>query len=175
VNARRLTVRHTGAMTDAANIYQLDFTANDGRQVSLSDYEGKPVLIVNTASKCGFTPQYEGLQELYEKYSDRGLVVLGFPCDQFAHQEPGSDEEIQQFCSRNYGVTFPLSAKIEVNGKNAHPVFEFVKKNSRSTLGSTIKWNFTKFLVAPDGKTVQRYSPQTKPEKLAGDIEQMLD
>jgi glutathione peroxidase len=175
VDAPSARVRQTRDMAEVESLYQLDFTGNDGQPVSLADFEGKPVLIVNTASKCGFTPQYEGLQELYEKYADRGLVVLGFPCDQFAHQEPGTDEEIQQFCSRNYGVTFPLSAKIEVNGKNTHPVFEFVKKNARSTLGSTIKWNFTKFLVEPDGKTVRRYSPQTKPEKLSGDIENLLD
>lgn len=174
MDARSPRVRQNEGMAQVESLYQLDFTGNDGQVVSLADFEGKPVLIVNTASKCGFTPQYKGLQELYEKFSDRGLVVLGFPCDQFAHQEPGTDEEIQQFCSRNFGVTFPLSAKIDVNGKKTDPVFEFVKKNARSTLGSTIKWNFTKFLVEPDGKTVRRYPPQTKPEKLSGDIEELL-
>jgi glutathione peroxidase len=168
-------VRQTGGMADDETLYTLSFTANDGSPVSLSDFEGKPVLIVNTASKCGFTPQYEGLQKLYEDYADQGLVVLGFPCDQFAHQEPGDDAQISEFCSLNYGVSFPLSTKVDVNGRNTHPVFDFVKKRSKSTLGSMVKWNFTKFLVAPDGKTVTRYSPQTKPEALRGDIEELLD
>lgn len=166
---------HTGDMAEPDSLYTLSFTANDGKPVSLSDFEGKPVLIVNTASKCGFTPQYEGLQELHEQYADQGLVVVGFPCDQFAHQEPGDDEQIAEFCSVNYGVTFPLSAKVDVNGKNTHPVFGFVKKQAKSGLGSMVKWNFTKFLVAPDGRTVKRYSPQTKPDALRKDIESLLD
>ncbi len=165
---------HNVSMADAESLYTLSFTGNDGQPVSLSDYEGKPVLIVNTASKCGFTPQYEGLQKLYEQYADDGLVVLGFPCDQFAHQEPGDDEQIAEFCSLNYGVTFPLSTKVDVNGKDTHPVFTFVKKKAKSGLGSMVKWNFTKFLVAPDGRTVTRYSPQTKPDALRKDIESML-
>ena len=161
-------------MSESESIYTLSFTANDGREVSLADFAGRPVLVVNTASKCGFTPQYEGLQALYDEYADRGLVVLGFPCDQFAHQEPGDDEAIAEFCSRNFGVTFPLSTKVDVNGKNAHPVFAFLKNRSRSALGSMVKWNFTKFLVAPDGRTVKRYAPQTKPEALREDIESVL-
>lgn len=165
---------HNGRMAPAESLYTLSFTGNDGEPVSLADFEGKPVLIVNTASKCGFTPQYEGLQKLHEQYGQDGLVVLGFPCDQFAHQEPGDDEQIAEFCSLNYGVTFPLSTKVDVNGKNTHPVFEFVKKKAKSGLGSMVKWNFTKFLVAPDGKTVTRYSPQTKPDALRQDIESML-
>ncbi len=167
-------LRHTKGMADTDSIYTLSFTGNDGQEVSLADFEGKPVLVVNTASKCGFTPQYEGLQKLYDDYADQGLVVLGFPCDQFAHQEPGNDEQIAEFCSLNYGVSFPLSTKIDVNGKETHPVFDFVKKNSKGNLGSMVKWNFTKFLVAPDGKTVKRYSPQTKPEALREDIESLL-
>ena len=167
-------LRHTEGMADTDSIYTLSFTGNDGQEVSLADFEGKPVLVVNTASKCGFTPQYEGLQKLYDDYADQGLVVLGFPCDQFAHQEPGNDEQIAEFCSLNYGVSFPLSTKIDVNGKDTHPVFDFVKNNSKGNLGSKVKWNFTKFLVAPDGKTVKRYSPQTKPEELREDIESLL-
>ena len=167
-------LRHTKGMADTDSIYTLSFTGNDGQEVSLADFEGKPVLVVNTASKCGFTPQYEGLQKLYDDYADQGLVVLGFPCDQFAHQEPGNDEQIAEFCSLNYGVSFPLSTKIDVNGKDTHPVFDFVKNNSKGNLGSKVKWNFTKFLVAPDGKTVKRYSPQTKPEELREDIESLL-
>jgi glutathione peroxidase len=132
------------------------------------------VLIVNTASKCGLTPQYEGLQALHQEYGDRGLVVLGFPCDQFAHQEPGDATEIEEFCTVNYGVTFPLSSKIDVNGKQTDPVFVFLKKRAGGLLGTTIKWNFTKFLVAPDGLTVTRFSPQTKPEALREAIEPLI-
>lgn len=161
-------------MTDSENLYSLNFTDNHGNTVSLADYTGKPVLIVNTASKCGFTPQYDELQKLHEELSPRGLVVLGFPCDQFAHQEPGSDQDIEEFCKVNYGVTFPLSTKVDVNGKNTHPVFEFLKSKAGGTLGSRIKWNFTKFLVAPDGSTVKRYAPNTKPSSIKPDIEGLL-
>lgn len=161
-------------MTDSENLYSLDFTDNHGNTVSLADYTGKPVLIVNTASKCGFTPQYDELQKLHEEFSSRGLVVLGFPCDQFAHQEPGNDQDIEEFCKINYGVTFPLSTKVDVNGKNTHPVFEFLKNKAGGTLGSRIKWNFTKFLVAPDGSTVKRYAPNTKPSAIKPDIEGLL-
>lgn len=156
------------------SIYDLKFTNNKGAEVSLSDYTGKPLLIVNTASKCGFTPQYDGLQKLHEEYQAKGLVVLGFPCDQFAHQEPGNDEAIDEFCKVNFGVSFPLSTKIEVNGSKSDPIFEFLKKHSSAALGSRIKWNFTKFLVSPDGQTVKRFAPATKPEALQSDIEKLL-
>ena len=155
-------------------LYVLDFTDNHGATVRLSDYAGRPVLIVNTASKCGFTPQYDGLQALHEQYGPRGLVVLGFPCDQFAHQEPGDDEQIAEFCRMNHGVTFPLSTKVDVNGPRTHPVFAYVKDRAKGLLGSRIAWNFTKFLVAPDGTTVRRYSPKTRPEALTKDIEAVL-
>jgi glutathione peroxidase len=161
-------------MTTATTLFDLTYTSLGGQEVSLSQYAGHPVLIVNTASKCGLTPQYEGLQALHQEYGDRGLVVLGFPCDQFAHQEPGDAAEIEEFCTVNYGVTFPLSTKIDVNGKDTDPVFTFVKKRAGGMLGTTIKWNFTKFLVAPDGLTVTRFAPQTKPEALRDAIEPLL-
>ena len=161
-------------MSNSKSLSDLTFTTNRGEEVSLADYAGRPVLIVNTASKCGFTPQYQGLQELHEQLKDEGLVVLGFPCDQFAHQEPGDDAQIEEFCQINYGVTFPLSTKVDVNGKDTHPVFEFVKERSKGMLGSAVKWNFTKFLVSPDGQTVTRYAPTTEPADLRPDIEAML-
>ena len=154
-------------------LLEMSFTNNRGEQVQLSDFAGKPLLIVNTASKCGLTPQYEGLQTLHEQYADRGLVVLGFPCDQFAHQEPGSDTDIAEFCSMNYGVSFPLPTKVEVNGRKAHPIFEYLKSKTGGLFGSTIKWNFTKFLVAPDG-AVKRFAPTVPPADIAQDIEKML-
>ena len=156
------------------NLFDLTYTDNKGNEVSLDQFRGKPVLIVNTASKCGFTPQYEGLQKLHEDLGAQGLVVLGFPCDQFAHQEPGNDSDIEQFCSLNYGVTFRLSTKVEVNGGNADPVFRFVKEQAGGMLGSAIKWNFTKFLVSPDGETVKRYSPTTKPADIEKDAKALL-
>jgi glutathione peroxidase len=156
------------------SFFELSATANDGKQVDFKEYEGRVALVVNTASKCGFTPQYAGLEQLYKKYKDKGLVVLAFPCDQFAHQEPGSDAEIAAFCQVNFGVTFPLMSKIEVNGADTHPVFEFLKSKSSGALSDIIKWNFTKFLVGKDGRTVTRYAPTTKPEKLEGDIEAAL-
>ena len=161
-------------MTSPEKLQDLTFVDNKGATVDLADFAGKPVLIVNTASKCGFTPQYDGLQKLYEEFGPNGLVVLGFPCDQFAHQEPGNDADIEEFCRVNHGVTFPLSTKVDVNGKNTHPVFQFLKERSSGLLGSTIKWNFTKFLVAPDGTTVKRYAPKTEPEALADDIKALL-
>jgi glutathione peroxidase len=161
-------------MATAETLFDLHYTSLSGRDVSLAQYAGRPVLIVNTASKCGLTPQYEGLQALYQEYGDRGLVVLGFPCDQFAHQEPGDAAAIEEFCTVNYGVTFPLSTKIDVNGKDTDPVFTFVKKRAGGMLGTTIKWNFTKFLVAPDGVTVTRFAPQTQPEALREAIEPLL-
>ncbi|MFW0793366.1 glutathione peroxidase [Gordonia sp. CPCC 205515] len=153
-----------------------DFTANDidGNPVDLSLYKGKPLLIVNTASKCGFTPQYEGLEELQKTYADKGLEVLGFPCDQFMHQEPGDEEEIKNFCSLTYDVTFPMFAKVEVNGDGAHPLYKWLREQKSGMLGSRIKWNFTKFLVNRDGEVVARFAPTAKPESLTGDIEKVL-
>ncbi|MDY6798669.1 MAG: glutathione peroxidase [Pseudomonadota bacterium] len=154
-----------------------DFQAVDiqGKERSLADYRGQVLLIVNTASKCGFTPQFEGLQSLYSDLSDKGLTVLGFPCNQFLSQEPGDEQEIGQFCSMNYGVDFPMFSKIDVNGDNAHPLFNYLKKEARGLMGSEkIKWNFTKFLVNRQGKVVARYAPQTKPEEIRKDIEALL-
>lgn len=162
-------------MANPQSLYDLSFTDNKGNEVSLDAYRGKPVLIVNTASKCGFTPQYDGLQKIYEELGSEGLVVLGFPCDQFAHQEPGDDAQIEEFCSINYGVSFPLSTKIDVNGSKTHPVFKFLKKNAGGMLGSAIKWNFTKFLVSPDGTTVQRFAPTTKPQDLKPEVKKLLN
>ena len=149
-------------------------TAIDGTERTLAEFEGKAVLVVNTASKCGFTPQYEGLEELYQLYGDQGLVVLGFPCDQFGHQEPGDEAEIGEFCKVNFGVTFPLFAKIDVNGGDTHPLYRWLKDEKGGAIGSKIKWNFTKFLVGRDGKPVKRYASTTKPAKIAKDIEAAL-
>jgi glutathione peroxidase len=153
-----------------------DFTAtlNSGVEQPLSVYRGKAVLVVNVASKCGFTPQYKGLQALYERLSPRGFEILAFPCDQFGHQEPGTDAEIAGFCEKNYGVTFPIFRKIEVNGKGAHPLYKWLKAEKSGVLGSAIKWNFSKFLVAPDGSVVERFAPTTKPEALAAQVEAIL-
>ena len=155
-------------------LYDFSAKLNNGTDQSLSAYKGKVLLIVNTASECGFTPQYKGLQELYAKYHDRGLEVLGFPCDQFGHQEPGSDAEIQSFCELNYGVTFPIFSKIEVNGSGAHPLYKFLKDEKGGLLSDAIKWNFTKFLVDKQGSVVERFAPQTTPERVAADIEREL-
>lgn len=157
-----------------SQLYELTALTNKGNTISLSQYRGKVLLIVNTASKCGFTPQYKGLQRLYEKYRDRGLEILAFPCDQFAHQEPGNNEEIAQFCQTNFGVTFPLMSKIEVNGPNTHPVFAWLKKKAPGLIGESIKWNFTKFLVSRDGNQVTRYAPTVEPEAIESDIEKAL-
>jgi len=157
------------------SIYQFDVTLNNGQQQSLQDYAGKVLLIVNTASKCGFTPQYEGLQSLADKYKTQGLEVMGFPCDQFGHQEPGTDVEIEQFCSLNFNVGFPLFKKTEVNGENASPLYKYLKDAAPGLLGSkSIKWNFTKFLVNKQGKVCKRYGSTTKPEELVKDIEALL-
>ena len=145
-----------------------------GREQPLSTYAGQVLLVVNTASRCGFTPQYEGLQQLEKKYADSGFHVLGFPCDQFAGQEPGSADDIETFCSGTFGVTFPMFAKVDVNGRNAHPVFAWLRSQKRGVLGNRIKWNFTKFLVGRDGQVIRRYSSTTKPEEIAGDIEAAL-
>jgi glutathione peroxidase len=162
-------------MTSAKNA--LDFSADDlqGHPVDLNKYLGKVVLIVNTASDCGFTPQYKGLEKIYQQLSAKGLVVLGFPCNQFGHQEPGTAEEIGSFCEKNFGVTFPLFAKIEVNGKNTPPLYQHLKNAAPGLLNSVaIKWNFTKFLVRKDGTVFRRYAPQTTPEDLLADIETLL-
>jgi len=157
------------------NIYQFSATKNDGSEQSLKEYENKVCLIVNTASKCGFTPQYEGLQKIYEQYKQHGFEVLAFPCDQFGHQEPGTDEDIAQFCSLNFNTQFPLFKKIDVNGKNTHPLYQYLKSHAKGVLGSQgIKWNFTKFLVNRRGEVIKRYAPTAKPESIVADIKQQL-
>lgn len=156
------------------SFYEYSAKLNNGKEKKLSSYKGKVVLVVNTASKCGFTPQYKGLQELYGKFKDRGFEVLAFPCDQFGHQEPGDDKEIRSFCELNYGVEFPLFSKIDVNGDNAHPLYTFLKSEKGGLLGDAIKWNFTKFLIDKQGNVVDRYSPTTPPESIARDIEKLL-
>ena len=179
-----------------ATIYDFKTKSNKGAEVDLAQYKGQVVMIVNTASKCGFTPQYDGLEALYQKYKDQGFVILGFPCDQFAGQEPGSNEEIAEFCRLNHGVTFPLMAKTDVNGANAEPVFEFLKTQAPTeeysgfkakathkmlkTISKSVEkdsdilWNFTKFLVSKDGLTVKRYAPTTTPEDIEKDLKSLL-
>ena len=179
-----------------ATIYDFKALSNRGEEVDMAQYRGKVLMIVNTASKCGFTPQYDGLEALYQKYKEQGLVILGFPCDQFAHQEPGSDEEIAEFCRINHGVTFQLMKKIDVNGENAHPIFEYLKsqapkeeykglkaKATHTMLKGISKsakkegdilWNFTKFLISKDGSVIKRFPPVAKPEEMEADIEAML-
>jgi glutathione peroxidase len=153
-----------------------DFTATtiSGEPRALEAYDGKVALVVNTASQCGFTPQFEGLEELHRQYGDQGLVVLGFPCNQFASQDPGSNEEIGAFCQKNYGVSFEMFEKVDVNGDDAHPLFQWLRSEKGGVLGDAIKWNFTKFLVGRDGQVLKRYGSTTKPEKIAGDIEKAL-
>ncbi|WP_062517278.1 glutathione peroxidase [Demequina gelatinilytica] len=151
-------------------LHDFSATALDGRTQDLAEYEGKVVLVVNTASRCGLTPQLEGLEALHRELGPEGLVVAGFPCNQFARQEPGTSEEIGDFCSRNYGVTFPMFARIDVNGRGAHPLYRWLRSQTRSVTGSSIKWNFTKFLVGRDGRVLARYSPATEPAALAADI-----
>lgn len=161
--------------TPISPLYDLTLQPMSGPAQSLQQYTGKVLLIVNTASACGFTPQFAGLQALHETYADRGLVVLGFPCNQFGGQDPGSNEAIAQFCQRNYGVSFPMLAKVEVNGPNADPLFQWLKAQAPGVLGTeAIKWNFTKFLVGRDGRVLRRYAPQDAPAKLAADIEAAL-
>jgi glutathione peroxidase len=156
-------------------VYDFPATGLDGKPVDLHQYAGKVLLIVNTASECGFTPQYKGLEQVYQQFRDRGVVVLGFPCNQFGKQEPGSSDEIGAFCEKNFGVTFPLFEKVEVNGDQAHPLFAHLKKQAKGLLGTeAIKWNFTKFLVRKDGTVHDRYAPSTKPEELVADIEKLL-
>ena len=163
----------------AKTVFDFEAETLGGATKSLADYKGKVLLVVNTASQCGFTPQYAGLQKLYQTYKDRGLVVLGFPCNQFGAQEPGSAPEIEAFCGKNYEVSFPMFAKIEVNGANAHPLYRHLKNEKRGLLGplggGAIKWNFTKFLADRDGCVVARYGSATKPESLTGDIEKLLN
>jgi glutathione peroxidase len=157
-------------------VYDFEVNLLTGDSVKLSGYRGKVLLIVNTASQCGFTPQYSGLEKLYDKFKARGLEILGFPCNQFGKQEPGSSEEIADFCSVNYGVTFPMFEKIDVNGKDTHPLYRYLKREARGVLGSEpIKWNFTKFLVNREGEVVERYGSTTKPEQIEADIEAALD
>ena len=158
-----------------SDLYDLNATDVTGSPVALSRFKGRVLLIVNTASKCGFTPQYEGLEALQSRFHERGFDVLGFPCNQFGHQEPGSDSDIAEFCSTRFSTSFPLFSKIEVNGPNAHPLYQYLKKQAPGVLGTeAIKWNFTKFLVDGQGKVVKRYGPQTKPEAIAADIETLL-
>ena len=181
---------------EMTTIYDFKALNNKGEEVDFSQYKGQVLMVVNTASKCGFTPQYDGLEALYQKYKDQGLVIIGFPCDQFAHQEPGSDEEIAEFCRLNHGVTFPLMKKTDVNGKDAHPIFEYLKtaapteeykgikaKATHTMLkgisksvekDSDILWNFTKFLVSKDGSIVKRFAPTTEPADFEKDIQEML-
>ncbi|MCX8133093.1 MAG: glutathione peroxidase [Roseococcus sp.] len=154
--------------------YDFSATRNDGSTQPMADYRGKVVLVVNTASKCGFTPQYKGLQALYESHGPRGLEILAFPCDQFGHQEPGTDSEIAAFCEKNFGVTFPLFAKVEVNGPRAHPLFAWLKAEKGGFLTDAIKWNFTKFLLDRDGRVRGRFAPTTTPAALVKEVEALL-
>lgn len=162
------------AMDQAGSVYEFKAVMNDGQEKDLAAYKGKVLLIVNVASQCGFTPQYKGLEALYEKYQARGLVILGFPCDQFGHQEPGSDSEIKSFCETSYGVTFPLFKKIEVNGDNTHPLYKYLKAQAPGFLNEAIKWNFTKFLVDANGKVVDRFASPTTPEEIDPKIGRLL-
>lgn len=157
------------------SIYDFEAQTIDGKPVALDQFRNKPLLIVNTASACGFTPQFGGLEKLHQTYGSRGLVVLGFPCNQFGNQDPGSNEEIGAFCQKDFGVTFPMMSKIDVNGADAHPLYQWLAAEAPGLLGSkAIKWNFTKFLVGKDGRVIKRYAPQDAPEKLAKDIEEAL-
>lgn len=158
-----------------SNIFDISVTTIKGEQATLDAFRGKALLIVNTASKCGFTPQFKGLEKLYEDYKDQGLEILGFPCNQFLKQDPASDSEISEFCSLNYGVSFPMFSKIDVNGPDTHPLFEHLKSEAKGVLGSQkIKWNFTKFLVDQNGKVLQRYAPNTEPKDITDDIKALL-
>jgi len=157
------------------SIYEFSATNIKGQEVNLSDYQDKVLLIVNTASKCGFTPQFEGLETLHKELESQGLVILGFPCNQFGSQDPGGDGQIEEFCQLNYGVSFPMFSKIDVNGTDAHPLYTYMKKQAKGLLGSTtVKWNFTKFLVNREGQVVERYAPNDKPENIKADILKLL-
>ena len=157
-----------------SKFYELSATSMQGKEVLMKEYEGKVVLIINTASKCGFTPQYAGLEELYKKYKDKGLVILGFPCNQFGHQEPGDEKEIKQGCLINYGVTFQMFSKIDVNGENEHPLYTFLKSKKGGLFGSKIKWNFTKFLLDTQGNVVDRFGSVKTPNSIEKYIEKLL-
>jgi glutathione peroxidase len=158
-----------------STVYEFSATTIDGKPRALADYRDKVLLVVNTASKCGFTPQYKGLESIYRQFKDRGFAVLGFPCNQFGEQEPGEDATIAEFCERNFGVSFPLFAKVDVNGADAHPLFKHLTSEKKGLLGTgAIKWNFTKFLVGKNGKVIERYAPTTSPEDLVKDIEKAL-
>ncbi|MDT0497424.1 glutathione peroxidase [Algiphilus sp. W345] len=158
------------------SIYDIEAASIDGQPQTLGDYRGQVLLIVNTASKCGFTPQYKGLEALHRKYKDRKFSILGFPCDQFGHQEPGDENEIKNFCSLTYDVSFPMFAKIKVNGDDAHPLYKLLKSEKPGVLGSErIKWNFTKFLVGPEGQVIRRYAPTDKPSSIEKDVAALLD
>lgn len=158
----------------SAKFYEFSANTLQGKEVSMDTYKDKVVIVVNTASKCGLTPQYEGLESLYREYKDRGLVILGFPCNQFLGQEPGGEKEIQEGCLINYGVSFPMFSKIDVNGSNAHPIYKYLKKELKGFPGSEIKWNFGKFMLDKNGKPFKRYSPTTAPDKMREDIEKLL-
>lgn len=162
-------------MSKTGTVYDFKVTDINGRETSLEEYKGKTLLIVNTASQCGLTPQYEGLEKMYKKFCHRGFFVLGFPCNQFGHQEPGENSSIKSFCETSFGVTFPMFSKIEVNGENAHPLYKFLKASKPGILGiEAIKWNFTKFLVDRNGQVLERYAPQTTPEDIESDIAKAL-
>ncbi len=154
--------------------YDLSVKTPQGKEIKMSEFEGKPVLVINTATKCGLTPQFDGLEKLHQSYKEKGLVTLGFPCNQFMGQEPETNDTVEEVCRLNHGVTFQLTEKVDVNGKNEHPVFKFLKKEKGGFLSSKIKWNFTKFLLTKDGKVYKRYSPTTKPEDIEKDIKKLL-
>jgi glutathione peroxidase len=157
-----------------SNFYSFSATSLQGKEINMDTFQGKTILVVNTASKCGLTPQYEGLEKLYQDYKDKDFVILGFPCNQFGNQEPGDEKSISEGCLINYGVSFPMFSKIEVNGDNTHPIYKYLKKQLPGILGSRIKWNFTKFLIDKNGKPVKRFAPTTKPEKIEGYIKKYL-
>lgn len=157
-----------------SKFYQLSVKDTKGESIDMSQFKGKPVLVVNTATKCGLAPQFNGLEELHQKYKDQGLVVLGFPCNQFLGQEPESNESMVEACSLNFGVSFQLTEKVKVNGSDTHPIFQYLKSELPGTLSSAIKWNFTKFLIDSEGKPLKRYSPQTEPQKIEADIKSVL-
>ena len=156
------------------NVYQFNFSQLDGEKVSLSKFKGKAILVVNTASFCGLTYHYTGLEKLYQEHKDKGLVIIGFPCNQFGKQEPGTSEEISEFCNLNYDITFPMSTKVDVNGKNAHPLFKYLKSELKGTLTNNVKWNFTKFLVDRDGVPFKRFSSSIEPEDISSSIDEVL-
>ncbi|MFP4289781.1 MAG: glutathione peroxidase [Bacteroidales bacterium] len=157
------------------NFYAFNAKDISGKEISMQDFKGKTIVVVNTASKCGFTPQFKGLENLYKKYKDKGLIILGFPCNQFANQEPGDEESIVNGCMVNYGVTFPMFSKIQVNGKDTHPLFQYLKKELSGLLGDRVKWNFTKFVIDKNGQPTKRFAPATKPEKMESYLQSLLN